>query len=296
MQDYVDRLSSQLDGQTLVADHVFASPMKAMLAFVKEVVDTVLTDYTTKLIDCAKHGGDIEVYLKAVVGTYHQWRRLVMYLTNPRDATDQFPLMLSNYVDKLFEPQIEPYLRAELDHYKKGCDTVVDSWKQKVSNLIIKKTKYENMNEKNSPETAIQGSAIRENDKTNFLASFKKVILLPVSVLPTLPFPGTRTSQFVKSSNLSQTVTPARPSTPSDWIDLSPGADGLPMAAPPMTELAAQTAILNSRLERIKTLFSIEVALKLIHMGKEVLERMKSFRHIPGEIGEKVYRSCCVLG
>lgn len=56
-----------------------------------------------------------------------------------------------------------------------------------------------------------------------------------------------------------------------------------------MTELAAQTTILNSRLERIKTLFSIEVALQLIHMGKESLERMKSFRHLKGQLGEKVY-------
>jgi recyclin-1 len=56
----------------------------------------------------------------------------------------------------------------------------------------------------------------------------------------------------------------------------------------PTTELAAQTAILNSRLERIKTLFSIEVALQLIHMGKESLERLKTFQHLQGDMGQKV--------
>jgi recyclin-1 len=131
----------------------------------------------------------------------------------------------------------------------------------------------------------MRGNVIRENDKTNFLASFKKVILLPVSVLPTLPFPGTHSRNSTQSGKVSTPAsTPARPSTPS-WDD-HPTTNT--QSAQPTTELATQTAILNSRLERIKTLFSIEVALQLIHMGKEALERMKSFSHLPGDIGAKV--------
>src|SRR5438552_1942136 len=130
-------------------------------------------------------------------------------------------------------------------------------------------------------------NVIRENDKTNFLASFKKVILLPVSVLPTLPFPGTHSRSSTHSGKAS---TPARPSTPSAWDDGHPPShppSTLPTASLPAAELATQTALLNSRLEHIKTLFSIEVALQLIRMGKEALERMKSFRHLEGEVGHK---------
>jgi recyclin-1 len=79
------------------------------------------------------------------------------------------------------------------------------------------------------------------------------------------------------------------------WEDTPTPPTSLANNAQPATELAAQTAILNSRLERIKTLFSIEVALQLIHTGKETLERIKSFRRFPGEIGEKVYVSPSVL-
>jgi recyclin-1 len=134
----------------------------------------------------------------------------------------------------------------------------------------------------------MRATTLGEKDKTNFLASFKKVILLPVSVLPTLPFPGshsrssTQSSQTLGRTGTPQSSTPARPSTPTTW-------DDQPSNAAPTTELAAQTAILNSRLERIKTLFSIEVALQLIHMGKETLERIKSFRHLEGELGDTVY-------
>lgn len=143
----------------------------------------------------------------------------------------------------------------------------------------------------------MRGTVIRENDKTNFLASFKKVILLPVSVLPALPFPGTHSRSFTQSGSGKITIpdrssTPARPSTPSAWDDTHSPPSNLPTAPLPSTELATQTAILNSRLERIKTLFSIEVALQLIHMGKESLERMKSFKQLPGEVGERVYDLC----
>lgn len=140
-------------------------------------------------------------------------------------------------------------------------------------------------------ELAMRGNVIRDNDKTNFLASFKKAILLPVSVIPTLPFPGSHSRSSThggRSSTPSQSATPARPSTPSAWDDTHSTRHSLP-ATLPTTELAAQTAILNSRLERIKNLFSIEVALQLIHTGREALERMKSFKHLEGEIGEKVY-------
>jgi recyclin-1 len=141
-------------------------------------------------------------------------------------------------------------------------------------------------------ESAMQATTLRDNDKTNFLASFKRVILLPVSVLPILPFPGshprssTQTSiQAARAGTPNLSSTPVRPSTPTTWDDQPTSS------AAPTTELAAQTAILNSRLERIKTLFSIEVALQLIHMGKETLERIKSFQHSKGELGDKMYIS-----
>ena len=145
--------------------------------------------------------------------------------------------------------------------------------------------------EANDFESALQATTLRENDKTNFLASFKKVILLPVSVLPTLPFPGSHharsstqaSAQGARTGTPNQSSTPVRPSTPTVWDDQSTSN---PL---PTNELAAQTAILNSRLERIKSLFSIEVALQLIHMGKETLERIKSFKHLEGDLEDRVY-------
>ena len=133
MQEYVDHLLGQVDGQTWIADKVFPSPATAMTIFVKQVLDHVLLDYATQLIDKTRHGSETEVYLKAVVGTYQQCQRLVKYLNKPRGADDSFLQPLSDYLDTLFESHIEPYLRVESDHYRKCCDAVVEAWKKKVS-------------------------------------------------------------------------------------------------------------------------------------------------------------------
>jgi hypothetical protein len=132
MQEYTDRLLGQLDGQTRIADRVFPSSSKAMILFTKQVLETILMDYATFLIDRTRQGSETEVYLKTVVGTYHQYRRLVRYLNKPKDATTIFRSTLFEQIDTLYTPHIEPYLRVESDHYKKCCDSVVDSWKQKV--------------------------------------------------------------------------------------------------------------------------------------------------------------------
>ena len=132
MQEYIDRFLGQLDGQTRIADRVFPSSTKAMILFIKQVLDSILMDYTTTLIDQTRQGFDTELYLKTVVGTYHQCRRLVRYLNKPCDATTEFRTTLYNHIDTLFTPHIEPYLRVESEYYRKCCDSIVDSWKQKV--------------------------------------------------------------------------------------------------------------------------------------------------------------------
>ena len=132
MQEYVDRLLAQLDGQTRIADRVFRSPAQVMSAFAKQVLEKILMEYAIDVIDRTRQGGEVEVYLKAVIGTYHQCRRLVVYINKPKDATSDFRKGLSQHLDTLFESQVEPYLRVESDYYRKCCDTVVDSWKKKV--------------------------------------------------------------------------------------------------------------------------------------------------------------------
>jgi len=137
MQDYVDRLTNLLDGQTLIADKIFPYPSAAMSLFTKQVLGQVLIDYATQLIDKTRHGSETETYLKAVVGTFHQCQRLVKYLNKPRDADPTFRKGLEDYLDTLFEMNVEPYLRVEEENYRRCCDAVVESGKKKVKYHLL---------------------------------------------------------------------------------------------------------------------------------------------------------------
>lgn len=134
----------------------------------------------------------------------------------------------------------------------------------------------------------------READKRDFLSTFKKVILMPVQAIPLTPF-GIKTgssnarSLEVATTNLSvQEHATSRSNTPAPDSDISRTSTPVPSTVP-TTELAAKAAIMNSRLEGIRTLFSIEVALKLVHLAKASLERAGQFAKIEGQTGEEAF-------
>ena len=64
------------------------------------------------------------------------------------------------------------------------------------------------------------------------------------------------------------------------------------MTEAPTTELAAKAAIMKSKMEGIGSLFSIEVALNLVHAAKSSLERAAQFVKIAGETGTAAKQQC----
>lgn len=138
-------------------------------------------------------------------------------------------------------------------------------------------------------ESFYMSNVNREADKRDFLSTFKKVILMPVSVIP-LPF-ANRNSVIIEARPVE-----SNPYSNSDRLSVQgpesvPGTPGLEgrksPRPPPTTELAAKAAIMNSRLEGIRSLFSLEVALSLVHNAKESLERAALFARSGGQTGEE---------
>jgi recyclin-1 len=154
----------------------------------------------------------------------------------------------------------------------------------------------------------------RQADKVDFLASFKKVILMPVNAIPLPPLkpvnfsfpanPFLRTSSSTSTATASGTATPQEvpespyrstltlPEEAANGIQRSatPTSDGRNTPTPqtaPTTELAAKAAILNSRMEGIRTLFNIELTLDLVHKAKASLERAACFVRFGGQTGEE---------
>jgi recyclin-1 len=149
----------------------------------------------------------------------------------------------------------------------------------------------------------------REAEKRDFLTTFKKVILTPISVIPsafttskqpTVPEPVKPTTEKTPyaldedPSRLSVTSAGSDERNGMNFSVVSGRASPIP-ALPPTTELAAKAAIMNSRLEGIRSLFSLEVALNLVHMARESLERAAIFTGVGGQTGEEAYVPHCVL-
>lgn len=150
----------------------------------------------------------------------------------------------------------------------------------------------------------------READKKDFLTSFKKVMLLPVSVIPLPTFGIGRASTPSQPSHIT---TPSRmgeetgyfgSNAPEGTADAGSSAvvpttstprsqdNRLSTGALPTTELAAKAAIMNSRLDGIRSLFSLEVALNLVHSAKSSLERAALFTKLGGQTGEEAREQC----
>jgi recyclin-1 len=172
----------------------------------------------------------------------------------------------------------------------------------------------------------------RVADKRDFMSSFKKVVMMPVNALPVIPIyspfaamtggkQASRQSVISDGSGLGGGLAPANADSQPPSRSLSPvpgysgglthqmgssaggsnvsnvsatsfsGKDGIA----PTSELAAKAAIMNTKLEGIQSLFSIEVALSLTHSAKASLERAALFVRMGGQIGEEAKEQCEII-
>ncbi|RPB24871.1 hypothetical protein L211DRAFT_837263 [Terfezia boudieri ATCC MYA-4762] len=284
--EFFTRLSTLINEQANVIDRVFPETVNVMIPFLERVSEDVIGEYVTPILDEA-HERDGELYLQAVGGLFQQLRQFSGSVARPKQSgtEEQYRKKVWQIMTRVFEPHVDLYLQEELDHFKKKATGEVDEWNEKVT-------------EADAATVSLLMSGInREADKRDFLSTFKKVILMPVQAIPLAPF-GIKTGS---SSNKSLEVTtanlviqdqaPSRSGTPVPGSDISRASTPVTSTVP-TTELAAKAAIMNSRLEGIRSLFSIEIALKLLHLAKTSLERAGQFARIEGQTGEESKEQC----
>ncbi|KAF4967602.1 hypothetical protein FZEAL_10519, partial [Fusarium zealandicum] len=249
-------------------------------------------EYATPLFDEA-HERSMASYLRAVSGVFEQTMLFFQSLTPPEGSILDTKEMAKELSLRVFEPHLDLYLQAELDFFTNHADTEVASWEKKLSE------------QDSTIESFYMSNINRSADKKDFLSSFRKVVMMPVTVLPNFPLgspfntnkpaSATAASSASKELNGSATLTPqsSRPETPTMG-----GIDGqkspLPAQAP-TDELAAKAAIMASKLEGIKSLFSIEVALNLVHAAKTSLGRAAVFIGLGGQAGGEAREQCASI-
>jgi recyclin-1 len=272
--DFFEGLAFALNEEVIVIDRVFPTSIDVFQPFLERVGEDIISEYMTTLFDEA-HEISIEVYLKAVAGVFEQALQLAMSLKPTKASKSNFDDEAFRIINRCFEPHIDLYLQEELDFFKRQSAAEVEAWEKRLSD------------EELTTETFFMSNVSRQAAKRDFLTSFKKVVMMPVNVLPT--FGGASSSKPITTvpGVIATTEEPnSRSSTPI------PSERPASVIVAPTSELAAKAAIMNSRLEGIRSLFSIEVALNLSHMAKQSLERAARFVRLGGQSGEEAKEQC----
>lgn len=275
---FFEKLAIMLTEQAAAIDQIFPTSVDVLLPFVTRVCEDIVSEYITSLFDTA-HANNIETYLKAASGVFQQALRFAVSIQPSRASAPDFPTEVQNIVKRCFEPHIDLYLAEELDFFRKRSEQEVTAWDKDLSDQEAR------------TESFFMANVSRQAAKRDFLSSFKKVVMMPVNVLPAFPSAS-------KASPAAQVIAAEQNSRPSAHrmsSGFQPERPSTPQGEAPTTELAAKTAIMNSRLEGIKSLFSIEVALNLVHYAKASIERAAIFAQMGNEFGDKAKEQCEIV-
>jgi len=290
---FFSNLSTAFNEQVGIIDQVFPTSVSVIVSLLQRVEKVVIAEYLTSLFDEA-HRISIDSFLKAASTTCEQCVEFVKSLRPASASGDEFYEAVDHAVARVFEPHIDLYLREELEFFKKKSIAEVSDWEKRLSAQDA------------SMQSMFMSNVNRQGDKRDFLTSFKKVVMMPVNVLPTFPmsspFGGKPAiaKALVNGEAIATSEVPAssqastRPSSPGvvNGTTLSVNRPATPLADPPTTELAARAAIMNSRLEGIRSLFSIEVALNLVHLAKSSIERAAVFVKLDDRFAKDARLQC----
>lgn len=269
---FFSRLAEVLNEDSNIVDRVFSPSVDVMVPLVTRVAEQIISPYVILLLD-EVHRKDKQTYLRAASGSLEQSLRLIASLEPPKSASESFQEEAGKIILSCFEAHVDLYLWEETDHFKEQCRLEVSTWEKQLSE------------QEASAESFFMSNVNRQAVKRDFLTSFKNVIMMPVNVFPSF-------SSAKAVDPIAYGEAPARTSRPQTPALGERRSSTPTKSEAPTTELAAKAAIMNSKLEGIRSLFSIEVALSLIHKAKTSLERAALFAKLGGQHGQAAKEQC----
>lgn len=290
---FFGRLSVACNDQLAIFQRILPPEVGFVGLFLRRI-EGIISEYLTSLFIHAR-GARIELYLKAVSMTYGQCLAFGDSIKHEIDPSEEMPRAIEDMVFRIFHPHSKPYLDEEYAFFKLKSDKDVGDWEKKLSD------QDENM------RTMYMANVNRQADKRDFLSSFKKVVMMPVNVLPSFPSVSpfgakSATAKALVNGDTRATTQPGKqvlhipgPNSTNTTPDISRAPSPLPIAEPPTTELAAKAAIMTTRLQGIRSLFSIEVALELVHTAKNSIDRAAVFVTPDGPFEATARRQCLLI-
>ncbi|KAM3518402.1 hypothetical protein NHJ13051_008210 [Beauveria bassiana] len=275
-QQFFERLLLKVNEQADVIARIFPDAEQVFWELVDKIREDIIVEYTTPLFDEA-HERSLAMYLKAVAGVFEQTMRFFRALKPPGATEEKVGEVAKVMVLRVLEPHLDLYLQEELEYFTKQAEQSVSQWEKKLSE------------QDSSLESYYMSNINRSAEKKDFLSSFRKVVMMPVTALPGMGF-----SSGSASASAAATPMPSRPETPSLGRS-SPAPPGGVKAQAPTDELAAKAAIMASKLEGIKSLCSIEVALSLVQAAKTSLGRASLLIPLGGQVGGEAREQCSTI-
>ncbi|KAH9844646.1 Sls2 protein, partial [Teratosphaeria destructans] len=187
-------VAGMLVEQAHLIDSVFPPPIDVLTPLLSRICHDVIADYLTALFDEA-HARGVETYVKAVSGTFDQALRLVASVTPTQASPSDFPDRAKAMVTRCFETHIDRYLAQELAVFTLKAEGEVGQWEKELSD------------QQATAESFFMSNINRQAAKRDFLSSFKKVVMMPVNVLPA--FPLSMSSKAAAAAAASSTPTTA---------------------------------------------------------------------------------------
>ncbi|KAI1188288.1 exocyst complex component Sec10-like protein [Nemania serpens] len=280
---FFELLLRKSNEQSINISRIFPQPATVFWSFIDKIREDIIMEYVTPLLDVT-HDRHTAVYLKAMSGLFEQCMQFVHSLASPNSSSLSTEEYAKAICLKVFEPHMDLYLQEELEYFTTHAEREVSNWEQKLSEQDA------------TVESFYMGSFNRQADKNDFLSSFKKVVMMPVSVLPSAfgsskPTPTSTATNPAFRHSIAGTPASSRPQTPGLGNSVERSGSPLPPEVP-TDELKAKAALMANRLEGIKGLFSIEVALGLVQAAKESLGRAAKFVRLGGQMGEEAREQC----
>lgn len=279
VQAFFERLGDAFGQEKAIIDAVFPNANEISLLLLEQVAKDVLSPFLSALFADAQ-GRGTSMYLRTVSGTFAATQQFIETVVSPGNAEDGAISRCNTIMTEIFGSYLENYLTEELSFFRQKADSEVEHWDRALSEQAA------------STESFLMSNINRQADKKDFMSSFKKVVMMPVNILPSFSSPSNNKAAAKALVN-GDVVVSSRPSTPNSFGPRT-AVTSLPAEAP-TTELAAKAALMNTKLENIRSLFSIEVALNLVHAAKSSLERTAQFIALGGEAGDTARNQCSAI-
>ncbi|KAF4555283.1 Exocyst complex component Sec10-like protein 2 [Elsinoe fawcettii] len=260
-QRFFQRLAVVFSEQSALIDQIFPPTLDVLTPFLGRVNAKVIQGFVDAIFQLTRDRGS-ETYLKSVPGVFEQCMRFCISLQPTKASPKNLQEIAQSILLRAFEPHIQVYLNEELETFDRKASEEVSNWERDLSE------------QESRAETFFMSGINRQAAKRDFLSSFKKVVMMPVNAVAAFPLPGaSRQPAQLAPSDAEKTSRPTTPALASSPFSPHAGST-TPVTEPPQTELAAKAALMTSRLENIKSLFSIEVALNIVHHAKASIERI----------------------